>query len=317
MMHGVVSQVIDEQLKQALGVVGVLYGGQSAEREISLQSGAAIIAALKTMDIPYVALDIGKNSIANLQSAGIDRAFIALHGPGGEDGRIQAVLEYMEIPYTGSDVQSSAIAMDKLRTKQLWCGTGVSTPAFSVLQANSDWQQILEALGGDVMVKPAHEGSSIGMSRVSNANELASAFEAAERYDASVIAERLIVGAEYTVAILGDEALAPIKLETDHRFYDFEAKYLADDTRYLCPCGLSAEKITQLKAQALHAFRQIGCKGWGRVDVMADAAGEFYMLEVNTVPGMTSHSLVPMAAKACGMTFEQLILKILEHSICP
>lgn len=309
--------MLDAALKKALGRVGVLYGGQSAEREISLQSGEAVIAALQAAGIEYVALDIGRDSIASIQAAGIDRAFIALHGPGGEDGRIQAVLEYMGIPYTGSDVQSSAIAMDKLRTKQLWCGTGISTPAFAVLTADSDWQAIIDSLGGDVMVKPAHEGSSIGMSRVHTAEALAEAFAKAAHYDATVIAERWITGAEYTVAILGDSALPPIKLETEHSFYDFDAKYLANDTRYLCPCGLDESLITQLQAQAVAAFQQIGCSGWGRVDVMADADNRFYMLEVNTVPGMTSHSLVPMAAKARGMSFAELVMQILRESMAP
>ncbi len=307
--------MIDVNLKKSLGRVGVLYGGQSAEREISLQSGAAVIAALENMGVDHVALDIGRDSIASLQSAGIDRAFIALHGPGGEDGRIQAVLEYLGIPYTGSDVQSSAIAMDKLRTKQLWCGTGVSTPAFCVLNDHSDWSSILETLGGDVMVKPAHEGSSIGMSRVQSATGLAQAYGAAARYDATVIAERWITGAEYTVAILGGRALAPIKLETAHSFYDFEAKYIDETTRYLCPCGLDEARTLQLQQEALAAFRQIGCSGWGRVDVMADGDNRFYMLEVNTVPGMTSHSLVPMAAKAEGMDFDGLVLTILQESL--
>lgn len=307
--------MIDVNLKKSLGRVGVLYGGQSAEREISLQSGEAVLAALANLGIDHVALDIGRDSIASLQDAAIDRAFIALHGPGGEDGRIQAVLEYMGIPYTGSDVQSSAIAMDKLRTKQLWCGTGISTPAFAVLHEDSDWQAVLDTLGGDVMVKPAHEGSSIGMSRVQTAVALEQAYGAAARYDASVIAERWITGAEYTVAILGGRALAPIKLETAHSFYDFEAKYIDETTRYLCPCGLNMEQIAQLQREALTAFRQIGCSGWGRVDVMADSDNRFYMLEVNTVPGMTSHSLVPMAAKAENMSFEQLVLTILQESL--
>ena len=305
----------NSQLIKQLGRVGVLFGGRSAEREISLRSGAAVVAALSELGVEHVAIDIGEHSIDHLQKAGIDRAFIALHGPGGEDGRIQAVLEYLDIPYTGSDVQASAIGMDKLRTKQLWRGIGVNTPDFAVLNEQSDWDDVLNTLGGDVMVKPAHEGSSIGMARVSSPSALKDAYVAAAKFDAVVIAERLITGAEYTVAILGERALPPIKLETDHTFYDYDAKYFADDTRYLCPCGLDETTEQQLQAQALQAFRSIGCRGWGRVDVMCDSNGVFQMLEVNTVPGMTDHSLVPMAAKATGLDFNALILAILSESL--
>lgn len=306
---------IDEALKSRLGRVGVLFGGQSAEREISLQSGTAVINALKAAGIDPVVIDVGENAISDIQAAKLDRAFIALHGPGGEDGRIQAVLEYLKIPYTGSDVQSSALAMDKLRSKQLWRGVGLSTPDFTVLQAHTDWTAVLDSLGGEVMVKPAHEGSSIGMSRVQSAAELQAAYQNAAQYDGSVLVERLITGGEYTVAILDGKALAPIKLETDHRFYDFDAKYLAEDTRYLCPCGLNEAKEKELRELALNAFNALGCRGWGRVDVMADSALNFYLLEVNTVPGMTSHSLVPMAAKAEGLSFAQLVIAVLLASL--
>jgi D-alanine-D-alanine ligase len=312
---------IDEALKKQIGRVGVLFGGLSSEREISLQSGAAIVAALAEAGIDHVAIDVGHNVIADIQAANIDRAFLALHGPGGEDGRIQALLEFLNIPYTGSDVQSSALAMDKLRTKQLWRGIdingkqGLPTPEFATLTGESNFAEVLARLGGDVMVKPANEGSSIGMSRVNNAADLAEAFEKAAHYQGSVLVERLIVGGEYTVAILDGEALPPIKLETDHSFYDFNAKYIAEDTRYLCPCGLSPEKEQELKTIALQAFKAIGCRGWGRVDVMADREQNFYLLEVNTAPGMTSHSLVPMAAKAVGLSFVELVLTILRASV--
>jgi len=312
---------IDETLKQQLGRVGVLYGGLSAEREISLQSGAAVIAALEDAGIDHVAIDVGDNVIADIQAANIDRAFLMLHGPGGEDGRIQALLEFLHIPYTGSDVQSSALAMDKLRTKFLWCGYSQSsaqhlpTPEFAVLTRESDFVAELKRLGGEAMVKPANEGSSIGMSRVKTAEDLQAAFVKATDYQGSVLAERLIVGAEYTVAILDGEALPPIRLETDHSFYDFNAKYIAEDTRYICPCGLSAEKEQELKQLALTAFNVLGCRGWGRVDVMADAQQNFYLLEVNTAPGMTSHSLVPMAAKAVGLSFTELVVTILRASL--
>lgn len=312
---------ISETLKRQLGRVGVLYGGLSAEREISLQSGSAVIAALAEAGIEHVAIDVGDEVIADIREAKIDRAFIILHGPGGEDGRMQALLEFLNIPYTGSDVASSALAMDKLRTKQLWRGVdingqqGLPTPEFAVLGHGSDFAQILDMLGGEVMVKPANEGSSIGMSRANNAAALETAFQTAAQYQGSVLVERLIVGGEYTIAILDGEALPPIKLETNHSFYDFNAKYIAEDTRYLCPCGLSLEKEHELKTLALNAFNAVGCRGWGRVDVMADAQQNFYLLEVNTAPGMTSHSLVPMAAKAVGLSFAELVLTILRASL--
>jgi len=313
-MH-TISLPLDESIKRELGRVGVLLGGQSAEREISLQSGAAVTAALKEIGLDPIVIDVGVNAIADIQAAKLDRAFIALHGPGGEDGRIQAVLEYLQIPYTGSDVQSSALAMDKLRSKHLWRGMGLSTPDYATLNGDSNWEEVLQSLGGDVMVKPAHEGSSIGMSRVQSARELEAAYNAAAKYDGNVLVERVITGAEYTVAILAGKALPPIKLETNHRFYDFDAKYLADDTNYICPCGLDTEKDQELRQLALNAFNALGCRGWGRVDVMADSNGGFYLLEVNTVPGMTSHSLVPMAARAEGLSFEQLVALVLRASL--
>lgn len=299
---------------KALGRVAVLFGGQSAEREISLQTGAAVLEALQSAGVDAFGIDIGANAIEQLQAQSMDRAFIALHGPGGEDGKIQGVLEYMGIPYTGSEVAASALAMDKLRSKQLWTGIGLSTPEFAMVDADSDWDQILKSLGGEAIVKPAHEGSSIGMARVQSGEELEQAYLAAARYDGNVMVERLISGSEYTVAILDGEALPPIKLETDHRFYDYDAKYLASDTRYLCPCGLDAEREQALKDLSLKAFDSLGCRGWGRVDVMADQLGHFYLLEVNTVPGMTSHSLVPMAARAAGLDFAQLVVRIVRAS---
>lgn len=312
---------ISEAFKKQLGRVGVLYGGLSAEREISLQSGAAVIEALVEAGVDHIAIDVGDNIIADIQAAKIDRAFLILHGPGGEDGCIQALLEFLHIPYTGSDVASSALAMDKLRTKQLWRGVdingqqGLPTPEFAVLNQQSDFAKVLENLGGEAMVKPANEGSSIGMSRVNSAADLEVAFQTAAQYQGSILVERLIVGGEYTVAILDGEALPPIKLETNHSFYDFSAKYIADDTRYLCPCGLSPEKEQELKTLALNAFNTVGCSGWGRVDVMADAQQNFYLLEVNTAPGMTGHSLVPMAAAAAGLSFAELVLTVLRASI--
>ncbi|GAB1259426.1 D-alanine--D-alanine ligase [Aurantivibrio plasticivorans] len=297
--------------RETLGRVGVLFGGNSAEREISLQSGAAVLDALQTAGVNAVPVEVNNNAVDQIREANIDRAFIALHGVGGEDGRIQSLLSFFSIPFTGSGVQASAIAMDKLLSKQLWRGVGLSTPNFSVLNDDSDWSLEIEQLGGSAMVKPSHEGSSLGMSFVQSAQELENAYQTAKQYDTSVIAEQFIIGAEYTVAILNGIALPPIKLETDHTFYDYDAKYLANDTRYVCPCGLDSEQEESLKSLAVSAYQSVNCSGWARVDVMADRNGNFYLLEINTVPGMTSHSLVPMAAKQAGLSFEQLVLNIL------
>lgn len=302
---------INQDVLEQLGRVGVLFGGTSAEREVSLRSGAAVCKALKSVGVNVIELDLGDDAVDQIRAAKLDCAFIALHGVGGEDGRMQALLEFLHIPYTGSGVESSAIAMDKLRTKQIWRGMGLSTPDFATLSKDCDWAKTLADLGHEVMVKPAHEGSSIGMSRVATASELEQAFNAAATYDSQVLVEQLITGAEYTVAILNGEALPAIKLETDHTFYDFEAKYVSGDTRYLCPCGLTAEREQELQELALQAFSSIGCHTWGRVDVMADSDGKFYLLEVNTVPGMTASSLVPMAAAAQGISFEELVVRVL------
>ena len=295
-----------------LGRIAVLYGGSSAEREISLQSGGAAIDALKRMGVDVIAIDTQNNAVAQLQAQPINGAFIALHGVGGEDGKIQGLLEFLNIPYTGSGVLASSLCMDKLRTKHLWAGLQLATAQYQNLSVNTNWQQTIDFLGGEAMVKPSHEGSSIGMSRVNSAEGLAEAYALAAKYDASVLAEQFITGAEYTVAILDGVALPPICLKpnVNNRFYDFNAKYLADDTQYLCPCGLSDVKEQALKQLALDAFNAVGAMGWGRVDVMADEQGNFYLLEVNTVPGLTSHSLVPMAAKAAGLSFDELILRI-------
>lgn len=302
---------INEELKRQLGRVAVLFGGDSAEREVSLKSGAAVLNGLKNANVEAVAVDTGKDALAQLQAGHFDRAFIILHGVGGEDGRIQALLGYLGIPYTGSGVAASALAMDKLRSKQLWRGIGLSTPAFVVLSEDCDWAEVLRQLGGAAMVKPAHEGSSLGMSRVRSAEELHNAYQKASAFDTSVIAEALIEGPEYTVTMLGDDILPPIKLETDNVFYDYQAKYESSETRYFCPCGLEADAERELKQLARAAYDSLGCEGWGRVDVMQDRNGGFHVLEVNTVPGMTDHSLVPMAAKAAGLSFEELVVRIL------
>lgn len=306
---------VSEAMKKKYGRVAVLYGGTSAEREISLISGAAVIASLERSGIDLVALDVGADLLHQLSAEAPDRVLIMLHGPGGEDGSLQGALQLLDLPYTGSGVFASALAMDKLHSKQFWRGVGLPTAQFAVLTEETDWSATLRELGGVVMVKPAHEGSSLGMTRADTPDALQSAWREAAALDSSVIAEQWISGAEYTVAILDGEVLPPIKLETDHGFYDFNAKYLANDTRYLCPCGLDAEKENELKVLALKAFSSLGCSGWGRVDVMADADGEFLLLEVNTVPGMTDHSLVPMAAKVAGHSFDELVLKILDTSL--
>lgn len=300
---------------KALGCIAVLFGGNSAEREISLRSGDAVLKALASAGADVIGIDTGDDIVKALQTQKFDRAFIALHGPGGEDGKVQGFLECMNVPYSGSGVLASALCMDKKRTKQLWQGMGLPTAVFCSLDSNTDWQQAMELLQGEAMVKPAHEGSSIGMSRVASAEELKSAYFEAAKYDGSVIAEQFITGAEYTVAILNGEALPPIRLQPNSSFYDFKAKYQANDTQYLCPCGLDDEQEQVLKTLALQAFEAVGAKGWGRVDVMADTEGNFYLLEVNTVPGMTSHSLVPMAAKAAGISFEELVARIAATSL--
>ncbi len=297
------------------GRVGVLYGGTSAERDVSLQSGRAVVSALQEVGVDVLDLELGEQPLLDIQNAGIDRAFIALHGQGGEDGTMQALLEFLNIPYTGSGVQASALAMDKLKSKYIFAAHGISTPKFAVLNGTSNWQRVLDDLGGKVIVKPAHEGSSIGMSKANTAEQLQQAYLVAEKFDSAVFAEQLIEGAEYTVAVLGDESLPAIKLETDNEFYDYEAKYISNETRYLCPCGLPADAERALAELTIESFNALDCKGWGRVDFMADNNGQFYALEVNTVPGMTSHSLVPMAAQAKGISFSQLCLQVVQQTL--
>ena len=300
--------------KQLTTPVAVLYGGRSAERDVSLESGRAIFNALQTLQVAAQLIDTQEAGWWKRIGSEFAHVFIALHGRGGEDGTVQGLLESLSVTYTGSGVLASALAMDKLRTKQLWRGINLSTPDFELLGAGSNWQEIV-ARFCTVMVKPAHEGSSVGMAKVSSATDLEAAYRAAAKFDAVVLAERCITGAEFTVAVLGDRALPAIRLETDNVFYDYEAKYISNDTRYLCPCGLSTEKEAELQALAVAAFNSVGCVGWGRVDVMQDANGKFYLLEVNTVPGMTSHSLVPMAAKAAGLGFDQLVATILRDGL--
>ena len=289
-------------------------GGRSAEREISLKSGSMVLAALKKSGVDAHAFDPRDESLETLKARGFERAFVALHGRLGEDGTMQGALEYLGIPYTGSGVMGSALAMDKWRTKLMWQAAGLPTPPYEVMTARSDVADLARRIGLPLMVKPAREGSSIGMSKVTSVEKLAPAYELATRYDATVLAERFIDGTEVTAAILGDEALPLIRLETPRVFYDYEAKYFANDTRYICPSGLPDDREKQVQSQALTAFRLLGCSGWGRVDVMLDREGGSWLLEVNTIPGMTDHSLVPMAARARGIAFEELCVRILESA---
>ncbi len=292
--------------------VAVLLGGVSAEREVSLQSGATVMKALEALGYEVRAIDpADEDWIAQLKT--VSFVFNALHGPGGEDGVMQGALEALNIAYTGSGVLGSALAMDKKRSKQLWQGIGVPTASFETLKADTDWQEVIDKLR-KVFVKPACEGSSIGMASADSAGELQDAFENAACFEGEVIAEQFIDGPEYTVAVLGDESLPSIRMETNNEFYDYEAKYLSDETLYHCPSGLGVAEEDELSRLALQAFHSLGCTAWGRVDFMRDADGRFYVLEVNTIPGMTSHSLVPMAAAAAGMTIEALVQRIVEHS---
>jgi D-alanine-D-alanine ligase len=296
------------------GKVAVLMGGRSAEREISLKSGTMVLDALKRSGVDAHAFDPRDHGLEALKAQRFDRAFIALHGRFGEDGTVQGALEYLGIPYTGSGVMASALAMDKWRTKLLWRAAGLPTPHYELMSARTDPAGLAARLGLPLMVKPAREGSSIGMSKVATIEKIAPAYELAARYDDVVIAERFVEGMELTAGILGDEPLPLIRLETPREFYDYQAKYFADDTRYICPCGLPAEQERSVQRTALEAFRLLGCSGWGRVDAMLDRDGTLQLLEVNTIPGMTDHSLVPMAARAQGISFEDLCVRILESA---
>jgi D-alanine-D-alanine ligase len=297
----------------AFGRVAVLMGGQSAEREVSLKSGRAVLDALVSRGIESEALDVGDDVLARLAAGGYDRAFIILHGRGGEDGVIQGALQRLGIPYTGSGVLGSALAMDKYRTKAVWRGVGIPTPESALMVDESDLEKAA-AVGFPLMIKPICEGSSIGMSKVENREQLRSAWELARQYDAQVLAERWIVGEEYTTTILQGEALPMIRLETPHLFYDYQAKYSADTTRYHCPCGLEQVEERTLQALCVEAFEAVGASGWGRVDLMLDERHQPWLIETNTVPGMTDHSLVPMSAKAAGIDFEELVVRVLATS---
>jgi D-alanine-D-alanine ligase len=294
------------------GKVAVLLGGRSAEREISLKSGHAVLDALLRHGVDAHPFDPSEHHMEALLDQGFNRAHIALHGRYGEDGTVQGALELMGVPYTGSGVMASALAMDKWRTKLLWEAAGITTPHHILINEQSDFAKVAQEVGLPLIVKPGREGSTIGLSKVEEVNDLPSACRLAEQHDDMVLAEQFIEGTELTAAILGDVALPLVRIEVESGLYDYEAKYISDRTRYFCPSGLSSTEEQSIQAQALRAHRVLGCEGWSRVDVILDKSGRPYFLEANTSPGMTDHSLVPMAAKTVGINFDELVLRILE-----
>ena len=305
----------DKVQKAGYGKVAVLMGGRSAEREISLQTGAAVLAALWRQGVDAWEIDAGETVVCDLVEGGFDRVFNALHGRGGEDGVIQGALEALNLPYTGSGVLGSALSMDKLRCKWIWQQLGLPTPEFRLIRHEEDLHEAAQALGLPLMLKPVHEGSSLGAARVAAAADLPQAWTNALRYDDKVICERWMSGGDYTVGILDGQALPTIRIETGREFYDYQAKYVDDDTRYLCPCGLPQELEDELSGLALQAFDAIGASGWGRVDILLDENQRPGLIDMNTVPGMTGHSLVPLAARHAGMDFDNLILRVLDTSM--
>ena len=294
------------------GKVAVLLGGKSAEREISIMSGTGVLEALRAKGIDAQPFDPAERDLADLKRERFARCFIALHGRGGEDGSIQGALEFLGIPYTGSGVLGSALAMDKERAKLVWKARGLPTPEYEMLEGGSDMHAVARRLGLPIVVKPVLEGSSIGVTKVRDASALDEAYALAVNYRSPVMAEKCIEGPEYTASVLGNAALPLIRIDAPKGNYDYQNKYFTDDTKYLCPCGLPAPEEESLKGLALDSFRALGCAGWGRVDLMLDSGGAPWLLEVNTAPGMTGHSLVPMAAKAVGLGYEDLCVKILE-----
>jgi D-alanine-D-alanine ligase len=295
------------------GKVAVLMGGKSAEREISLMSGNGVLKALRSKGVDAHPFDPAQRDLFELKREGFARCFIALHGRGGEDGTIQGALEFLGLPYTGSGVMGSAIGMDKWRTKMVWIANGIPTPRFRILGEEENWQAVTRELGLPLIVKPANEGSTLGLTKVTRVKQLPDAYELATRkYNDLALAEQFIDGPEYTASVLGEEALPLIRIEAPKGNYDYQNKYFTDDTKYHCPSGLPAKKEQELQALALRAFRAVGCRGWGRIDLMLDAKKKPWLLEVNTSPGMTGHSLVPMAARAVGISYEDLCVKILE-----
>lgn len=304
---------MSEFVENNYGKVGVLMGGDSSEREISLKSGNAVLSSLITSGVDACGIDAGADLLEKLIENEVERVFIILHGRNGEDGKVQGVMESIGMPYTGSGVYSSRLAMDKIACKKVWQAKGLSTPEFEVLSETTDWDEVIGRLG-IAFVKPVNEGSSIGIAKAKNSSELKLAYENASQYDSVVLAEKWINGPEFTVAILGDKTLPPIELRTENEFYDFEAKYEAEDTQYICPCDLDDVKESEIRSLSKQAYEVIECFGWARVDLMQDLSGKFWLLEINTIPGMTDHSLVPMAAKQAGLSYEQLVLEILRSS---
>ncbi|NMG33412.1 D-alanine--D-alanine ligase [Azoarcus sp. TTM-91] len=296
------------------GKVAVLFGGASAEREVSLMSGKAVLAALQGAGVDAHAFDPAERDLHILKEEGYDRVFIALHGRGGEDGTVQGALELMGIPYTGSGVMASALSMDKWRTKMVWLANGLPTPRYAILEADTDWDAVVRELGLPIFVKPVHEGSSMGATKVTEAGQLRAAWELAARYDSLVIAEEFITGAELTAPFLDDRALPLVRIVAPDGNYDYQHKYFTDDTRYDCPCGLPEAEEQTLQALVMKSARVLGCRGWGRADLILTEDGRPYLLEMNTSPGMTGHSLVPMSARVAGMSFEGLCLAILAES---
>lgn len=297
------------------GRVAVLMGGRSAEREISLISGNAVLAALQRQSVDAYGIDVSFDIATQLADGKFDRAFVVLHGRGGEDGEIQGFLQAINMPYTGSGVMASVLSMNKRISKQNWVQQNLPTAEYAIVTANTDVDALISKLGLPLIIKPVNEGSSIGMSKVNQQQELAAAIELALKYDGDVIAEQWIIGEEYTVAILDGQALPVIRLKTPNAFYDFDAKYKANTTEYLCPCGLSEEDEKICQQLALQAFNALGMQGWGRIDLMRNQQGQFFLLEANSVPGMTDHSLVPMAAKQAGIEFDELVWRILQTSV--
>ncbi len=294
------------------GRVAVLMGGPSAEREISLISGKAVLAALRSKDVDAHSFDPAERDLFELKRDGFSRAFIALHGRFGEDGTVQGALEVLGIPYTGSGVMASALAMDKWRTKLVWDASGIPTPRFAMLKATTAWDRVLDVLGLPLIVKPAREGSTLGITKVRTAPDLVPAYEFAARFDDLVLAEEFIEGQELTASILGDTALPLVRIEAPGGNYDYQNKYFTDDTKYHCPAGVRPEVEEEIRRVALKSFRVLGCRGWGRADVMLRPDGSYSFLEMNTSPGMTGHSLVPIAARAAGLGYADLCVKILE-----
>ncbi|MEE9302220.1 MAG: D-alanine--D-alanine ligase [Thiotrichaceae bacterium] len=298
-------------MNSSFGKVAVLMGGWSAEREVSLNSGQAVLDGLLRMGVDAHKIDVGRDVVAVLQADNFDRVFNIVHGRGGEDGELQGALEIMQLPYTGCGIMASAMSMDKLMTKRLWRGMHLPIPSYRLLEADTDFDEVVDSLGLPLIVKPTLEGSSIGMSKVDKKGDLKAAYETAAKFG-EVFAEKWMSGDEFTVAILGDEVLPSIRLQANNAFYDYEAKYQSDETQYFCPSGLSEDGELEIQALASRAFKAVGGRGWGRVDVMCNENNEFVLIEVNTVPGMTDHSLVPMAARRHGLSFDELVVRVLE-----